>query len=133
VVPEIDVMDTTWIAARPAVVAAAVAEPSSWRRWWPTLQLEVKELRGHKGVRWNVRSGRRARMTGTMELYLHPADDGVQVYYFLRLDGRTRPIPVRRRARLAHAHRVRTKRAMWTLANRLDPSRIERVRGQDCR
>ena len=43
--PAIDVVDSTWICARPGVVAAIVAEPANWRRWWPELDLETGIVR----------------------------------------------------------------------------------------
>jgi hypothetical protein len=126
-VPAVDVVDSTWICARPAAVAAVVAEPANWRRWWPDLVVEVDEWRGNKGVRWSVRAPR-SRASGTMEVWLEPAFDGVVAHYFLRLD----PDPgtqlsPRRRARCADLHRKRVKRVLWALSDQLDPSRLSRV------
>jgi hypothetical protein len=125
--PEVDVVDSTWIGAAHPAVAAAVADPLNWRRWWPGLDLVVSEARGLKGVRWIVRPGR-DRTRGTMEIWLEPAFDGVVLHYFLRLESTDgQPVGRGRRQRLAHAHRTRAKRAFWALADQLDPARTARV------
>ena len=120
-------MDMTWIGSRPPAIAAVVAEQSNWPVWWPDLQLEVDELRDSLGIRWKVVSGRGGRVRGTMELYLHPIDGGVVAYYFLRLDGTSRPVPNWQRKRLVRAYRVRTKRVLWAVADQLDPGRVARL------
>jgi len=125
--PAIDVVDSTWIRARPSAVAALVAEPANWRRWWPDLELAVEEFRGEKGVRWSVRPTC-AGDSGSMEVWLEPAHDGVVLHYFLRLD----PAPGHqmsrgRQARLTDAHRRRTKATFWALADQLDPGRTARI------
>ena len=124
--PDVDVVDSTWIGARPATVAAVVAEPSNWRRWWPDLLLEVDEWRGDKGVRWTVRAPKHGA-AGTMEVWLEPAADGVVAHYFLRLDGAGGPLSRRRRERCADRHRRRVKQVFWALGDRLDPGRLARV------
>ena len=132
-VPTIDVVDSTWFAARPTAVAAIVAEPANWRRWWPTLDLAVDELRGDKGVRWIVRSaGRRAAgMSGTAEIWLEPMHDGVVAHFFLRLDPSGRGAPTRARVeRITREYRVRTKKIFWVLADQLDPGRLDRLTGR---
>jgi len=60
-------------AADPADVGRAVADTSSWRRWWPDLRLTVVEDRGPAGQRWTVAGA----LTGTMEVWLQPMMDGV--------------------------------------------------------
>lgn len=125
--PAIDVVDSTWICARPAVVAAIVAEPANWRRWWPELDLVADEWRGEKGVRWTVRPTSSGE-SGSMEVWLEPAFDGVLVHYFLRLDAaRSRRMSRRRQTRLTHLHRRRVKVAFWALGDQLDPGRTARV------
>ena len=129
--PDVDVVDSTWICARPAAVAAVVAEPANWRRWWPDLVVEVEEWRGTKGVRWSVRAPRH-RAAGTMEVWLEPAFEGVVAHYFLRLDAEGRePMSRRRSARCADAHRRRIKQVFWALSDQLDPSRLARVAAPD--
>jgi hypothetical protein len=127
----IDVVDSTWIAARTATVAAIVAEPDNWRRWWPELTLEVDEWRREKGVRWHVPAvgGAGSGLTGSAEVWLEPMFDGVIAHFFLRLEPRAgRRLGRRRAERIATAYRRRTKRAFWALADRLDPGRMARQR-----
>ena len=125
--PDIDIVDSTWICARPSVVAAVVAEPANWRRWWPDLDLSLDEWRGDKGVRWTVRRAPE-RGSGSMEVWLEPAFDGVVAHYFLRLDaapgGR---LTARRAERVADRYRRRMKQVFWALADELDPGRIARI------
>jgi hypothetical protein len=126
-VPDIDVIDSTWICARPRQVAAVVAEPANWRRWWPKLRLDVEEWRGNKGVRWTVQAPELAA-AGTMEIWLEPAFDGVVVHYFLRLDRvGGRPMGARRAAAAADAARRGVKQTFWALGDQLDPGRTARV------
>lgn len=122
-------LDATWIGVSPAVLAPYVADPANWRAWWPDLDLVVDELRGGKGVRWIVRHGRRQTVSGSMELWLQPVDDGTVVHFFLRLDGASAPIGPRAGRRLEREYRTRIKRALWQLTDRVDPGRLARVSG----
>ena len=127
--PAIDVVDSTWLAARPATVAALVAEPVNWRRWWPDLTLEVDEWRNEKGVRWIVLSvgGVGRGLAGSAEVWLEPMFDGAVAHFFLRLDPPPgRRLSRRRAERVAHVYRRRTKQAFWALADQLDPGRVTR-------
>jgi hypothetical protein len=81
-VPAIDVVDETFLAVPPKAVAAAFADPVSWRRFWPDLVLEVYADRGDEGLRWTVRGA----LVGTMEVWLEPMLDGTVLHYFLRAD-----------------------------------------------
>ena len=126
--PDIDVLDSTWIGVRPAEVAAVVAEPANWRRWWPRLDVAVDEWRGDKGVRWQVGPSEGGTVHGSMEVWLEPAFDGVVVHYFLRLDGTDgRPVPRRRSRRLEHRYRTGAKVLFWAIGDQLDPGRLARV------
>jgi hypothetical protein len=127
--PEIDVVDSTWIDVLPASLATIVADPTNWRRWWPDLELQVDEWRGPKGVRWFVRSGRNGTVNGSMEIWLQAVGDGTILHYFLRLDGAQRPLTRRERARLERSYRRGIKRVMWGVADRVDPGRLARVAG----
>ena len=126
-VPQIDVVDSTWIGVPPAVLAPEIAAPANWARWWPRLDLAVQQARGVKGMRWRVRSGHGGRLGGTMEIWLQPADDGTVGHFFLRLDSTGRVLRGRAGARLAHAYRARAKQLFWELAARHDPGRLQRV------
>jgi len=81
-VPQVDVVDETFIVAPPRTVAAAFADPAAWRRFWPDLVLAAYADRGAEGLRWTVRGA----LTGTMEVWLEPVLDGTVVHYFLRAD-----------------------------------------------
>ncbi len=78
----IQIADETFVCADPVDVGAAVADPSSWRRWWPDLRLTVVEDRGPAGQRWTVTGA----LTGTMEVWLEPSFDGVILHYFLHAE-----------------------------------------------
>jgi hypothetical protein len=128
--PEIDVVDSTWFATPPAVVAALIADPGNWRRWWPELTLEVDEWRNEKGVRWLVPAvaGRGQGLAGSAEVWLEPMFEGVVAHFFLRLDPpRGRRLSDRRRARVTDDYRRRTKATFWALADQLDPGRVARL------
>ena len=128
--PAVDVVDSTWFGAPPAAVAALIADPSNWRRWWPDLTLEVDEWRNDKGVRWLVPAvrGIGAGLAGSAEVWLEPMFDGVVAHFFLRLDPPPgRRLTERRRARITEDVRRRTKSTFWALADQLDPDRVSRL------
>lgn len=125
--PEIDVVDSTWMCVRPARLAAIIADPGNWRRWWPQLDLAVEEWRGEKGVRWTVRSAGELNLAGSMEVWLEAVDDGVVAHYFLRLDGTAGALGPRRAERIERQFRSAVKQVFWGLADRLDPGRIARI------
>ena len=133
--PQIDVMDSTWLAARPSAVAAVIAQPANWRAWWPELDLVVDEWRGVKGVRWSVRTVRgHEGLTGTAEVWLEQSHDGVVAHFFLRLDPAIgRSVPRRSRERIERTARLAVKRAFWALADNLDPGRSGRLCSEPAR
>ena len=128
--PAVDVVDSTWFGAAPATVAALIADPGNWRRWWPDLTLEVDEWRTDKGVRWLVPAvrGTGEGLAGSAEIWLEPMFDGVVAHFFLRLDPPPgRRLSERRRKRIVLDVRRRTKSAFWALADELDPERVARL------
>lgn len=78
----IQVADQTFVAAPGSAVGEVLADRARWRRWWPDLTLEVREDRAEKGIRWTVGGA----LTGTMEVWLEPALDGVVLHYFLHAE-----------------------------------------------
>ncbi len=118
----IQVADQTFVAASGEQVGAAVADRSSWRRWWPDLQLQVVEDRAEKGIRWTVGGP----LTGTMEVWLEPMLDGVLLHYFLHAEptGATgRQLARMNLAKLNHRRRVAGKRMAFEVKARLERSR----------
>ncbi|MEO6793615.1 MAG: polyketide cyclase / dehydrase and lipid transport [Mycobacterium sp.] len=118
----IQVADETFLAAPDTLVGAVIADRSSWRRWWPDLQLQVIEDRAEKGVRWTV-SG---PLTGTMEIWLEPMLDGVLLHYFLHAEpaGITgRQLARLNLAKLIHRRRVAGKRMAFEVKARVEQSR----------
>ena len=78
----IQIADETFVCADPADVGDAIANPTSWGRWWPDLRLTVVEDRGPAGHRWAVTGA----LTGTMEIWLEPSFDGVILHYFMHAE-----------------------------------------------
>ncbi|MGV9413941.1 polyketide cyclase / dehydrase and lipid transport [Nocardia sp. NPDC003693] len=78
----IQVADQTFVAAPGAAVGEVLADKARWRRWWPDLQLQVREDRADKGIRWTIAGG----ATGTMEVWLEPMLDGVILHYFMHAE-----------------------------------------------
>lgn len=118
----IQVADETFIAASGAQVGALVGDRSSWRRWWPDLQLQLVEDRAEKGVRWTVGGP----LTGTMEIWLDPMLDGVLLHYFLHAEpsGVTgRQLAKLNLAKLNHRRRVAGKRMAFEVKARLEQAR----------
>jgi hypothetical protein len=122
-VPQIDVIDETWIRAAPSAVEAAVADPANWRRWWPELVLAVDELRGPLGVRWWVRPSGDPALAGSMEIWLQPDGDGVILHYFLRLDPVRPALPEKVARRVKRRHELRSKRSFFALKDQLEAPR----------
>ena len=111
----LDIADDTFVARRPEAVAAAVADPRAWARWWPDLRLAVTRDRGVKGVQWAVRGA----LVGSMELWLEPVADGTVVHWYLRADPTTPLTP--QRLQRARDTRVRAwKVTAFTLKDGLE-------------
>lgn len=115
-VSSIQVADQTFIAAPAADVAAAIAAPAQWRVWWPDLELEVREDRADKGIRWIVRGA----LTGTMEVWLERALDGVIVHYFVHAEPTA---SVRDLAAANRARRVAGKQMTFGIKEKLEAGR----------
>jgi hypothetical protein len=107
----VDVIDETFLAVPPTTVAAAFADPGSWRRFWPDLRLEVYADRGPEGLRWTVAGA----LVGTMEVWLEPVLDGTLLHYFLRAD-----LPEGAQPRRGGVTREKTRRQLSAKALALD-------------
>lgn len=113
--PAVDIADETYVGAPPAVLAPLVADRTSWREWWPDLDLQVTRDRGVKGQQWAVTGALR----GSMEIWLEPVGDGTVVHWFLRAD----PAGAVTRRRLRRARERRTlawKAHAFALKDRLE-------------
>lgn len=118
----IQIADETFVAADPADVGRAVADPSSWQRWWPDLRLTVVEDRGPVGQRWTVSGA----LTGTMEVWLEPSLDGVILHYFLHAEPSgvaAWQLAKMNLAKLNHQRRVAGKRMAFELKRTLEGGR----------
>jgi hypothetical protein len=78
----VDVVDETFLAVTPARVARRLADPASWRQFWPDLTLTVVADRGEKGFRWTIQGA----LVGSMEVWLESVLDGTVLHYYLRAD-----------------------------------------------
>lgn len=117
-VSSIQVADQTFVAAPGAAVAELLAGPNNWRRWWPDLALDVREDRAEKGIRWSVSGG----LTGTMEVWLEPALDGVILHYFLHAEPEP-ALPAGKLAAANRARRVAGKNMSFEVKSRLEAGR----------
>lgn len=122
--PSVDVVDETFVAVPPRVLATAFASPREWRRMWPDLTLEVDTDRGDKGIRWTVRGA----LVGSMEVWLEPVLDGTVLHYFLRADpsgpgGAPSPAPPRQGVAEAQRRQRAAKAIAFALKARLEAGR----------
>jgi hypothetical protein len=115
-VNSIQVADQTFVAAPGAAVAEILAGENNWRRWWPDLTLAVREDRADKGIRWSVTGA----LSGTMEVWLEPALDGVILHYFLHAEPKA---PIRDLSAANRARRVAGKDMSFEIKSRLEAGR----------
>ena len=118
----IQVADETFVCADPADVGAAIADPVSWRRWWPDLRLTVVEDRGPAGHRWTVTGA----LTGTMEIWLETSSDGVILHYFVHAEPSgvaAWELAKMNLAKANHQRRVAGKRMAFEVKQKLEESR----------
>jgi hypothetical protein len=118
----IQVADETFVCADPADVGAAIADPVSWRRWWPDLRLTVVEDRGPAGHRWTITGA----LTGTMEIWLETSSDGVILHYFVHAEPSgvaAWQLAKMNLAKVNHQRRVAGKRMAFEVKRKLEESR----------
>jgi hypothetical protein len=117
--PLVDVLQETFVAAAPGLVADALAEPSVAADLWPDLTVTVTQRRGLEGQRYAVRGA----WHGTAELWLQACADGVLVHSYLRIDPATGSVSPRV-ARHEADRRQRTMRwALWRHKDRIEAGR----------
>lgn len=118
--PQVDVIDESFVVAEPRAVADQLRSEPRWREWWPDLRLSVFADRAEQGVRWNVSGA----LVGSMEVWLEAFGDGVIVHYYLRADPATGPYPsVRRTMREIRRRQRAAKRVFWRLKDELETGR----------
>jgi hypothetical protein len=105
-----DLVEETFVAARPAAVVARAREPRFAAALWPDLTLTVTGDRGDEGLRWAVTGP----MTGSCEVWLERTGDGVLVHAYLRT-----AMPLRE----AHRRARHAKRVLWALKDELEAGR----------
>lgn len=138
--PLVDVIDETFVVAPPAVVAAALREPSLWERLWPDLEPHVFMDRGDEGIRLTVTGA----LVGSNEFWVEPWGDGAIVHYYLRADptrrgSSTEPLTgsprkvLRKAIRVRERHRIRVKAVLNDLKDRLEAEHRPQVVGPNGR
>jgi hypothetical protein len=118
----IQIADESYLSADPAEVGAAIADPASWRRWWPDLRLTVTQDRGAQGHRWAVTGA----LTGTMEVWLEAVLDGVILHYFLHAEpagAAAWQLARMNLAKMNHERRVAGKNMAFEIKHRLEAGR----------
>ena len=112
---QIDLIEETFVAAAPTLVAAAVRDPAFARELWPDLTLTVFMDRGDAGMRWAAVGA----LAGSCEVWLEPCGDGVLAHTYLRADvtapGSDTEVVVLpwRSAAAEVARRARHAKAVW--------------------
>ncbi|MGB9375185.1 MAG: polyketide cyclase / dehydrase and lipid transport [Jiangellales bacterium] len=76
----IDIVDETYVAVEPSLLAPGLTNPSLLRDWFPRLRFEVFMDRAEKGTRWSVAG----EIDGSMEVWLEPVAAGTVVHWFVR-------------------------------------------------
>lgn len=123
-VAQLDLVDQTWIRSSPAQVAAVVARPANWVRWWPEFTLRADERRGVQGMRWSVLATAGWGVHGRIEVWLQPDHDGVLLNFLAqldRVDGVAMAPPEYNRLRLQLTRQA--KRNFWLLKDELEGRR----------
>jgi hypothetical protein len=118
-VPQVDLIEETYIAAAPDAVAATVHAPAFAADLWPDLDLTVFMDRGVEGVRWTAAGP----LTGSCEVWLEPHGDGVIVHTFVRCDFSGEPFAPRAAGREIRDRARHAKRVLWRVKDRLEAGR----------
>ncbi|TNC33017.1 polyketide cyclase / dehydrase and lipid transport [Mumia zhuanghuii] len=117
--PAVDVIDQTYAAVPPRALREVLCAEPAWARVLPDLRLDCFEDRGVRGKRWTVSGG----LDGTAEVWLEEVGEGTVVHVFLQADPATVPRSERARAALDRAYRIRLKRWVTGVRDRLDAAR----------
>ena len=117
--PQIDLVEETFIAADPAAVRARLATAGFAGELWPDLRIRVTQDRGRKGLRYAVDG----RFTGTAEVWLDEWADGVIVHVYLRVDPTGEAWPQRRAQRELRRRQKAVKPVLWAVKDDLEAGR----------
>lgn len=117
-VPQIDLIEETFLAASPATVAAAIRRPDFTAALWPDLTLAVFMDRGDVGLRWTATGA----LVGSCEIWLEPHGDGVIAHTYLRTDPPA-PMPPRAALRELRRRARHAKQVWWALKDEVEASR----------
>lgn len=118
--PQVDLIEESFVVAEPARVAAALRDPVRWRAWWPDLSLRVFQDRAEQGIRWNISGA----LVGSMEVWLERFGDGVIVHHYLRADPPDgRVLPARAAAREVRRRALHAKRLFWAFKDEMEGRR----------
>lgn len=129
-VASVDLVDESFIAVPPAVLAPIVADPQRWPSWWPDMHLAVFMDRGLQGLRWSTTGA----FVGSVEIWLEAFRDGTIVHYYLRglptesdptagIELPDTPAGWRRAARLRESRAFQWKRLVWALKDEVEGAR----------
>lgn len=119
--PQIDLIEESFVVARPERVAAVLRDPARWRGWWPDLDLSVFQDRAEQGIRWTVSGA----LVGSMEVWLEAHADGVVVHHYVRADLPGGRVPAPRAAvRELRRRSLHAKRLFWSLKDELEGGRL---------
>jgi len=113
--PAVDIADETFVRVPPGKLAPVVADPGSWRLWWPDLVPTVTRDRGVKGQQWAVTGA----LCGSMEIWLEAVGEGTVIHWYLRADPPS-PLPARRLRRVREGHGLAWKAHAFALKDRLE-------------
>ncbi|MGH3658707.1 MAG: hypothetical protein ACRDUA_18785 [Micromonosporaceae bacterium] len=116
--PQIDLVEETYIAADPPLVRARLAAAELARQMWPDLRLHITEDRGRLGLRYAVAG----EFTGTAEVWFQEWADGVIVHVYLRVDPSGGLSP-RRAVRELHRRQRAAKSVLWQVKDDLEAGR----------
>lgn len=113
--PQVDLIDDSFVVADRARTARALRDPAIWERCWPGLRLTRYHDRGEEGVRWYVAGD----LVGTAEVWLESYRDGTLVHVFLRAE----PASGATSRRTSRPYAVALKRELFAVKDELERGR----------
>ncbi len=117
--PQIDVIEETFVAADPAAVRGRLRRPDVPAELWPDLAATITVERGPQGRHFAVTGP----LAGTAELWLEAVGDGVLIHAYLRADPPGGGWSARRVRRSLRRRQRHMKAVMWRLKDELEAGR----------